>query len=156
VTDTPTAAFDAALDIAGHWATPPPSETIELIHNLVQAYALFADAGREADMAELFTPDAEWDGNRLGYGAAIGSEEIASLVCGHFEVGAPMMHLPGPSLLTAVSDTEVHGVSWCMATRWADGGTRPIIYFYYEDAFQRAGDGTWQFHRRRLHPAFPG
>jgi SnoaL-like domain len=156
VPDTPSATFEAALETARAWATPPPSSTIELIQNLVQAYALFADAGREEDMATLFTPRAEWEGQSLGYGTAVGPPDIAALVCGHFRAGEPMMHLPGPALLTAVSDVEVHGTSWCMATRWAQGGTRPVIYFYYEDVFRRTDDGTWRFHRRRLHAAFPG
>ena len=155
MTDSPHATFNVALQVAGRWAMPPPPPTIGLLTNLVQAYALFADAGREAQLAELFTTDATWDGTSLGYGTALGARDIAAQVCGHYSAGEPMMHLPGPPLLSAVTDSEVQGVAWCMATRWADVKLRAVIYFYYEDTFQRADDATWRFSRRHLHAAFP-
>jgi len=135
--------------------TPPPPQTFEQLQNLVQAYALFADAGLRAQVSQLFTADAVWDGTSLGYGTAVGADGIAAHVCMHHRVAEPMMHLPGPPLLSAVTDSEVHGVTWCMATRWADGTTRPVIYFYYEDGFRRGEDGSWRFCRRQLHAAFP-
>lgn len=144
------------LDTTSRWATPPPPETTVLLHNLVQAYAMFTDAGETTRLAELFTPDAEWDGSSLGYGTAVGPEAIAQLVCGRHKADEPMMHMPGPVLLVALDDVEVHGVSWCTATRWTEGAMRPVIYFYYEDIFRRAADQTWRFSRRHLHPAFPG
>ena len=134
---------------------PPPPETYQQLQNLVQAYALFGDSAQEARLAELFTAEAEWDGTSLGYGTAVGGGEIAALVCGHHTVDQPMMHLPGPAMLTAISESEVHGVTWCTATRWTDGATRPVIYFYYEDRFRRGDDGTWRFVRRLLRAAFP-
>ena len=155
MTDRATATFDGALGIAGRWMTPPPSPTFEQLQNLVQAYALFTDAGQVAQLAELFTTDASWDGTRLGFGTSAGATAIAAHVCAHHRIDAPMMHLPGPALLSAVSDSEVEGVTWCTATRWVDGTTRPVIHFYYEDNFWRGEDGMWRFRRRRLHAAFP-
>jgi hypothetical protein len=156
VTDIRHGTFDAALQVADRWAMLPAPETVGLLANVVQAYALFADAGRQAQLAELFTADATWDGTSLGYGTASGAPDIAAHVCGHHRADEPMMHLPGPPLLSAVTDDEIQGVTWCMATRWADGALRPVIYFYYEDTFHRADDATWRFHRRHLHAAFPG
>lgn len=144
------------LETTSHWETPPPPATSVVLQNLVQAYALMTDAGAQAQLAKLFTADAEWDGSSLGYGTAVGPQAIAELVCGHNKEDEPMMHMPGPAVLVAVGDTEVHGVSWCTATRWRDGATRPIIYFYYHDVFRRATDETWRFSRRGLHAAFPG
>ena len=142
-------------DKISRWAMPPPPETFVVLQNLVQAYAMFTDAGEKARLAELFTPDAEWDGSSLGYGTAAGPEDIAELVCGRNRADEPMMHMPGPVLLVAVDDVEVHGVSWCTATRWKDGATRPVIYFSYDDVFRRDTDETWRFSRRHLHAAFP-
>lgn len=156
MTDTPIRRFTARLDIANRWATPPPPATSVLIQNLVQAYALFTDTGDAARLAELFTEDAEWDGSGLGYGTATGPDAIAELVCRHIDVDEPMMHMPGQALLAAVNDVEVDGVTWCTATRWRGGTTRPVVYFYYEDFFSRATDSTWRFRRRNLQAAFPG
>ena len=143
------------LETSSRWANPPSATTSVLLQNLMQAYALFTDTGEQARLAALFTPDAEWDGSSLGYGTAVGPEAIAEAVCGHINVDQPMMHMPGPALLVAVDDDTVHGVSWCTATRWREGATRPVIYFYYDDIFQRAADETWRFRLRRLHAAFP-
>lgn len=144
------------LHTVSRWAMPPPPATTVLLQNLVQAYAMFTDAGDTARLAELFTADAQWDGSGLGYGTAVGPEAIAELVCGRYKADEPMMHMPGPVLLVALDDVEVHGVSWCTATRWTEGAMRPVIYFYYDDVFQRATDATWRFSRRHLHAAFPG
>jgi hypothetical protein len=144
------------LETASRWTMPPPPAICVVLQNLVQAYALFTDAGEKAQLANLFTADAEWDGSSLGYGTAVGPEAIAELVCGHNKADEAMMHMPGPTVLVALDDSEVYGVSWCTATRWRDGATRPIIYFYYHDVFQRATDDTWRFSRRGLHAAFPG
>jgi hypothetical protein len=137
------------------WSSPPPEETCQQLNNLVQAYALFGDAAREPELAALFTADATWDGTSLGYGSAVGSAQIAALVCGHYRPEQPMVHLPGPPLLAARSDREVDGVTWCTATRWTDGAVRPVIYFHYEDRFVRGEDGQWRFAARRLLAAFP-
>ncbi len=155
MTVIPTQWSTTRLDIAARWATPPPAATNVLLQNLVQAYSVFTDIGDVARLADLFTADAEWDGSDLGYGSATGPDAIAELVCGHVNVDEPMMHMPGPALLAAVDDIEVRGITWCTATRWRDGATRPVIYFYYDDVLSRAGDSTWRFRRRSLHAAFP-
>src|SRR5262245_38632682 len=130
-------------------AGPPADVAVEL-QNLHQLYAVLTDAGRGAELAELFTEDAVWDGNELGYGYAEGPPAVAHTVTRHFDPAQPMMHLPGPLLLRAVSEDEVHGASWCMATRWVNGQTRPVIYFRYEDVFRRSADGRWRIARRLL------
>ena len=141
---------------ASRWAMPPPPETTALLQNLVQAYAMLTDAGETARLAELFTADAEWDGSSLGYGTAVGPEAIAELVCGRHKADEPMMHMPGPVLLVALDEVEIHGVSWCTATRWTEGAMRAVIYFYYEDVFRCGTDETWRFSSRHLQAAFPG
>jgi hypothetical protein len=130
-------------------ASPPPGVAVEL-QNLHQLYAFLTDRGRNKELAALFTDDAVWDGNELGYGYAEGPEPIAANVVRHFNPDEPMMHMPGPLMLTAVSDDEVQGTSWCTATRWVGGQTRPVIYFHYEDVFRRAADGGWLIARRVL------
>jgi SnoaL-like protein len=143
------------LAITARWSNAPDPASSQLIQNLVQAYALYTDTGRIPELATLFTADAVWDGRALRYGYAEGPEAIAATACGHFRASEPMMHLPGPALLTAVADDEVHGVCWCLATRWTQGSTIPLIHFYYEDVLRRGDDGLWRFQRRFLRPAFP-
>jgi hypothetical protein len=146
--DTPT--IRSLAEAEARWPNPPPPEVVQTLQNLLQVYALLADEGREAELARLFTDDAEWDGEELGYGEASGPEAIARTVLGHFDPNRPMMHLPGPGLFTAVSSDEVHAISWCTATRWADGRTSPVIYFHYEDVLRRGEDDRWRFARRAL------
>jgi hypothetical protein len=120
-----------------------------VLNNLVQMYALLCDQGRTEELAELFTPDAEWDGSELGYGTAARADAIARHVTAHFDESDPMMHMTGPVLLAAASETEVHGVAWSLATKWVDGEPRALIHFMYEDEF-RSLDEAWRFHRRVL------
>ena len=99
----------------------PPADVAVALQNLHQRYAVLTDEGRGKELAELFTDDVVWDGDELGYGRAEGPAAVAETVTRHFDPDRPMMHLPGPLLLSAVADDEVHGTSWCMATRWVDG-----------------------------------
>jgi SnoaL-like domain len=114
---------------------------------MLQAYTVFTDAGRRAELAELFAADAVWDGTDLGYGRASGPEAIADAVLSRSDPGRPMFHFAGPPLLTARSAHEVHAFSWCVAGRATDAGT---IYFEYADVLRRDGEGRWQFASRRL------
>jgi hypothetical protein len=134
-------------------ATPPADVALQL-QNLQQLYAVLTDEGRGKELAELFTEDVVWDGNELGYGYAEGPRAVVENVVRHFSPDQPMMHLPGPLMLTAISGEEVQGTSWCMATRWVDGQSRPVIYFHYEDLFRRGPDGAWRFARRILRLRF--
>ena len=111
----------------------------------------------EAELAALFTPDATWDGNELGFGVGEGPEAIAATVLSHFDPAMPMMHVPGPPLLVALSDDAVRGVSWCIATRSSGEGTGMggMIWFQYHDEFRR-DDGAWRFRSRKLLPRFRG
>jgi len=146
---------DARIGIVSRWADVPDPLSTQQIQNLLQTYAVLADAGRANELAELFTTDSSWDGRDHSYGYYEGPEAIAAAVVGHRRADEPMMHLPGPAVLTAIADDEVHGVSWCLATRWTDGQTIPYIHFYYEDVLRRGADGRWRLHHRRLRPAFP-
>jgi hypothetical protein len=146
---------EAALDVGSRWRAVPLAEDAVRIQNLIQVYALYGDAGRVEDLATLFTDDASWDGTELDYGTAEGPIAIAQRVAGHFRPEEPMMHLPGPALLTAVSDDEVHSVCWCLATRWTNGVPIPHIHFTYSDEIRRGADGTWRFRRRYLRRAAP-
>jgi SnoaL-like domain len=129
--------------------TVPADVAVEL-QNLHQLYAVLTDEGRGKELADLFTDDVEWDGTELGYGEAHGAQAAAEAVTSHFDPDRPMTHLPGPLLLTAAADDEIHATSWCMATRWADGQARPVTYFRYDDVFRRVGDGSWRIARRVL------
>jgi hypothetical protein len=120
------------------------------LNNLVQVYALLSDHGGTPELAVLFTPDAEWDGTELGYGSATGPNDIAQRVTEHFRDSEPMMHMTGPALLVAMSDAEVRGVTWSLATRWSQGEVRPLVLFYYEDIFRKDEGATWRFSRRVL------
>ena len=141
---------DVGMAVAGEWTTAPQPDVALQLNNLLQVYALWADHGRTEELTALFTPDSEWDGTELGYGIAAGPSSIAEQVTGHFRDSEPMMHMTGPALLTAVSPTEVRGVAWCLATRFSDGQTRPLIYFYYEDTFRKDDGSPWRFSRRLL------
>jgi hypothetical protein len=137
-----------------NWAAVPPPADALVVQNLLQMYGFLTDQGRAGPLAELFTDDAEWDGNELGFGAASGPAAIAALVTGHFDPTHPMIHLPGPAVLTSAAEDEIHGVCWCTATRWTGAETGPVIYFHYEDVFRR-DDGRWRFARRLLRRRFP-
>src|SRR5690242_21819762 len=89
------------------WVDVPDADVAAQVQNLLQVYALWVDAGRRDDIATLFTEDAEWDGTELGYGAATGAADIARHLAAFIDPTKPMMHIPGPSVLTAVSPTDV-------------------------------------------------
>jgi SnoaL-like domain len=154
MTDMPPPAVVVVNDVAGRWHDVPAASVRAELQNLQQLYALLTDEGRATELVALFTSDAVWDGRELDYGMAIGAEKIAPHVVEHFDVDRPMMHLPGPLLLAAISDHEIRGVSWCMATRWVDGQTKPVIFFYYRDVFQRDEAGGWRFSQRVLQSRF--
>ena len=152
-----TRAVDDLLSTAGEWASPPPPEVAAVLVNLLQLYAVYTDRGREAELAALFTPDATWDGTEMGFGVGEGPEAIAATVLSHFDPAQPMMHVPGPPLLVAISDDVVRGVSWCIAARSSGdkAGLDPVIWFHYHDEFRR-DDGAWRFRSRKLLLRFRG
>ena len=83
MTETSAPGYHTAVESAVRWAAvPAPGVAVEL-QNLVQAYALLTDEGRESELAALFWPDAVWDGRELQYGIATGPESIAKLVLAH-------------------------------------------------------------------------
>jgi len=131
---------------------PPPDDALE-VQNLLQVYGFLTDQGRGQELGTLFVDDAEWDGTELGFGSARGRDDIVALVTRHVDPARPMIHLPGPPVLTGGGD-EIHGVCWCMATFWTGSGTAPLLYFHYEDVFQRQS-GDWRFARRVLRRRFP-
>jgi hypothetical protein len=143
-----------AMTIAMRWRDLPTAEDALEINNLMQAYALCTDLGRIDELASMFTDDAFWDGHELGYGTATGPVDIANIVAGHFNPDKPMMHSPGPGLLTRTADGVVEAFSWCLAARFADGHTSPVIYFSYEDELRRTPDRGWLFSRRYLRLRF--
>ena len=154
MTDAPATGYRTAVESAVRWAEVPPSPVVAELQNLTQAYALLTDEGREAELAALFWPDAVWDGSELQYGIATGPEAIAKLVLAHFDPARPIIHLPGPPLLTATPDGDVEGTCWCLATRQVDGRAAPMIYFYYHDLMRCDAQGRWRFARRFLRLRF--
>ena len=144
----------AALETAARWRDTPPPEVVAQLQNLVQVYAVLTDAGLADELAALFTSDASWNADDLGYGSARGPADIAATVLQHFDPALPMMHVPGPALLAAISPTEVHGVSWCLATRSSSEGDGPLIWFSYDDVFRADDDGDWRFAARTLRLRF--
>ena len=144
----------AMMETAARWRDAPAPEVVAQLQNLIQVYAVLTDAGREAELAALFTSDASWVGEELGYGSARGPVDIAAAVLAHLDPARPMMHVPGAALLVEISDREVHGVSWCLATRSSAEGRGPLIWFMYDDVFRRDDDGEWRFAARTLHLRF--
>ena len=110
MTDAPTPGHHTAVESAVRWEAVPPPPVVAELQNLLQAYALLTDEGREAELAALFWPDAVWDGRELHYGIATGPESIAKLVLAHFDPARPIIHMPGPPLLTATPDGDVEGI----------------------------------------------
>jgi hypothetical protein len=142
-----------ALALASRSATPPGPAVVAEVNNLIQAYALFTDHGCTEEVAELFTPDATWDGRELGYGQAAGPVAIAAAVVSHFDPDRPMAHLPGPAMVVETSATKVEAYSWCLASRFTDGKSSPLIWFAYEDRL-RLVSGRWLFSHRQLRLRF--
>jgi hypothetical protein len=145
--------FATTMETSARWQEAPPPEVVAQLQNLIQVYAVMTDTGRAEELESLFTSDASWNGEELGYGSANGPAEIAATVLAHFNPDRPMMHVPGPALLVAIDDREVHGVSWCLATRASEEGSSPLIWFMYDDVF-RLDDGEWRFAARTLHLRF--
>ena len=139
------------METAARWRDAPAPEVVARLQNLIQVYAVLTDTGRAGELASLFTEDASWNGEELGYGSARGPADIAATVLAHFNPARPMMHVPGAALLVEISDTEVHGISWCLATRSSEDGNGPLIWFMYDDVFRHDGDGEWRFATRTLH-----
>ena len=154
MTDALAPGYHTAVESAVRWAEVPPPSVVAELQNLVQAYALLTDEGREAELAALFWPDAVWDGQELRYGVATGPAAIAKLVLAHFDAARPIIHMPGPALLTATPDGDVEGICWCLAPRLIDGRTAPMIYFYYHDLMRCDAEGHWRFARRFLRLRF--
>ena len=150
----PTTTTTMGPAVPDDWTGVPAAEDAQQLQHLVQMYGFLTDQGSGDELAALFTDDAEWDGTEFGFGTATGPAAIAALVTGHIDPDHPMVHLPGPAVLTSVSADEARGVCWCMATRWTGSGTAPVLYFHYEDAFRR-GVGGWRFARRLLRRRFP-
>ena len=109
--------FATTMETSARWREAPAPEVVAQLQNLIQVYAVMTDTGRAEELESLFTSDASWNGEELGYGSAHGPADIAATVLAHFNPDRPMMHVPGPALLVAIDDREVHGVSWCLATR---------------------------------------
>ena len=61
-------------------ARRPRSGSRRPVQNLVQVYAVLTDAGRAEELVALFTSDAWWNGEDLGYGSARGPADIAAKV----------------------------------------------------------------------------
>jgi hypothetical protein len=154
MTDATTSGYLTAVESAVRWAAVPPPQVVAALQNLMQAYALLADEGRESELTALFWPDAVWDGRELQYGIATGPAPIAELVLVHYDAARPIVHLPGPPLLTMAPGGDVAGVSWCLATRLVDGRTTPMIYFYYHDLMRCDAQGNWRFASRYLRLRF--
>ncbi len=154
MTDAPAPGYHTAVESAVRWAAVPPPGVVAELQNLIQAYALLTDEGRESELAALFWPDAVWDGRELQYGIATGPPSIAKLVLAHFDAARPIIHMPGPPLLTVTSDGDVEGICWCLATRLVDSRTAPMIYFYYHDLMRCDAQGRWRFARRFLRLRF--
>jgi len=150
---TPEIALSSAVELARRWQDTASAEEVVLVGNLLQAYALFTDAGAGDDLARLFTADASWDGTALGYGVANGRSEIAKLVLSHHDADRPSVHLPGPPLVVRV-DTGFEVFSWTVATRLSQGVTKPLIFFSYHDALCLE-DGSLRFRSRRLELLLP-
>jgi hypothetical protein len=155
MTDLVSAQQLPALALASRSASAPNAEVVAEVNNLIQAYALFTDHGCTAEVAQLFTPDATWDGTELGYGEAAGPVAIAAAVVSHFDPDRPMAHLPGPAMVVETSATEVEAYSWCLASRFTDGQSSPLIWFAYEDRL-RLTSGRWLFSHRQLRLRFRG
>jgi SnoaL-like domain len=145
--------FPLAAVIAGR-SEPPSGEDAAAIQNLIQSYGYLVDNAQEAALAGIFTDDAEWNGTEFDYGVQVGSVAIAASLVRHFDPENPMMHLPGPAILSLVGPDEVAGAVWSMSTRWVDGATLPFKYFHYEDRYRRGLDGIWRIHRRHAHRRF--
>ncbi len=138
----------ASLDVARRWQDAASADDVVLVGNLLQAYAMFTDAGLGDDLAGLFTADATWDGTALGYATATGPRDIADVVLAHHDPTRPMVHLPGPPLVVRSGD-DLEVVSWTLATRFVDGVARPFLFFSYHDVLVRTG-GSLRFRSRRL------
>lgn len=142
----------SALDLARRWQDSASADDVALVGNLLQAYALFTDAGLRDELASLFTADATWDGTSLGYATATGPTGIADVVLAHHDVARPMIHLPGPPLVVRAGD-DLEVFSWTLATRQVDGVTKPLIFFSYRDVLARV-DGGLRFRSRILDLTF--
>ena len=138
----------------GNVKSVPEPRDAQAIQNLLYAYAKYTDAGERGPLATLFTDDAVWNGDELGFGSATGPDAIVALVTAHHDPTQPMMHLPGPAALTCLDDGTVRVELWCLATRWAGGAVSPHIHFKYTDVVRRTGD-RWQFATRTLHRIAP-
>ncbi len=112
--------------IDGDVRVVPDARDVQALQNLLFAYAKYTDAGCRTELAALFTDDATWNGDELGFGSATGPDAIAALVTAHHDPAEPMMHLPGPAALTVVDADTVQAELWCLATRWVDGCADPV------------------------------
>ena len=151
--DTEQPSMSSLLATSARWAESPGPEVVNVLANLVQAYAIFTDNAVRHELASLFTPDAKWDGTELGYGVAEGPDAIAATVLQHFDPERPMVARalrPHPSDDPRARTTaprrgvRLRGARCGLVPGGTTGGDRtaPLIYFHYDDEFRRDDAGT--------------
>ncbi|ABW12317.1 conserved hypothetical protein [Parafrankia sp. EAN1pec] len=135
----------------------PPPETVIAIHDLKAHYFFNIDNHRWAELHEVFTEDARFEGFTFaGEGAALFVAGVAEFLDGTRSVHHGCM----PSL-RALSETRVRGrwsmhdyVTWRPGTRTFRGDCSPDLagfhgYGYYEEEYQREPTG-WRIAFMRL------
>lgn len=114
------------------------------VHAAIAAYAHALDAGRNDDVAELFTPDgvAEIAGMATFEGRDAIREGFAA-----FAPTQPQLHMVANTVVTSYTADEATAVSNLAFFQRGESGWAVQLVGRYDDTLRRQ-DGAWRFQRR--------
>jgi uncharacterized protein (TIGR02246 family) len=123
-------------------------ENKDAIREVMAAYCHALDAGRFADVANLFADDGIWT---TDYGEAKGRREIEQLLRSIVPVkgeGPQRKHYI-TNIIIKVNDDSAESISDYLVVRESGPDLIPVMGGTYKDEWVRQ-DGTWRFKRKEL------
>ncbi|MEU1302557.1 nuclear transport factor 2 family protein [Streptomyces shenzhenensis] len=112
--------------------------------SLIATYAQALDAGRPADMVELFWPDGVAEIS--GVGTFEGRDALRAGYAG-FVPSQPQLHLVGNTVVTSSAGDEATATSDLVFLQRDESGWAVRLVGRYDDTLRRRG-GEWRFQRR--------
>lgn len=114
------------------------------VHAVIADYAQALDAGRTADIVELFCPDGISE--ITGVGVFEGHESLREGYA-QFVPTQPQLHLVANTVITSWSENKATATSNLAFIQRGDDGWSVVVAGQYDDILHKHG-GSWLFHRR--------
>jgi uncharacterized protein (TIGR02246 family) len=120
----------------------------DAIREVMARYCHALDAGRFAEVANLFAPDGEWT---TDYGSAVGRDAIEALLTRNVPrkgEGPQRKHYIANTIISIEGDVA-NARSDYLIIRESETGLIPVMGGTYLDLFTKQ-DGQWRFLRKEL------